>query len=88
MCSCLLALGDVEEAQKVFEMCLNSNDLSNLDHKILEEASDGLQKVQVESIKFWNCAVGFQVIYLLFFKITKKTSTQGFLMVTKYGSCI
>jgi hypothetical protein len=38
--SCLLALGDVEEAQQIFEMCLKSNHLSNLDHKIVEEASD------------------------------------------------
>ncbi|RLN24850.1 uncharacterized protein C2845_PM07G06350 [Panicum miliaceum] len=44
--NCLLALGDVEEAQKAFEMCLKSNHLSNLDHKIVEEASDGLQKAQ------------------------------------------
>uniref|UniRef100_K3XE42 J domain-containing protein n=1 Tax=Setaria italica TaxID=4555 RepID=K3XE42_SETIT len=44
--NCLLALGDVEEAQKAFEMCLKSSHLSSLDHKILEEASDGLQKAQ------------------------------------------
>ncbi|TVU22628.1 hypothetical protein EJB05_32341, partial [Eragrostis curvula] len=44
--NCLLALGDVEEAKKAFEMCLKSNSMSNLDHKIVEEASDGLQKVQ------------------------------------------
>ncbi|CAO2184953.1 unnamed protein product [Urochloa humidicola] len=43
---CLLALGDVEEAQKAFEMCLKSNHLSSLDHKIVKEASDGLQKAQ------------------------------------------
>nr|CAB3472816.1 unnamed protein product [Digitaria exilis] len=43
---CLLALGDVEEAQKDFEMCLKSNNLSSLDHKIVKEASDGLQKAQ------------------------------------------
>ena len=45
--SCLLALGDVEEARKAFEMCLKSNHLSSLDHKIVEEASDGLQKAKV-----------------------------------------
>ncbi|XP_025819556.1 dnaJ homolog subfamily C member 7-like [Panicum hallii] len=44
--NCLLALGDVEEAQKAFEMCLKSNHLSSLDRKIVEEASDGLQKTQ------------------------------------------
>ncbi|XP_039847127.1 uncharacterized protein LOC120706516 isoform X2 [Panicum virgatum] len=44
--NCLLALGDVEEAQKAFERCLKSNHLSSLDHKIVEEASDGLQKAQ------------------------------------------
>ncbi|CAO2180288.1 unnamed protein product [Urochloa humidicola] len=44
--NCLLALGEVEEAQKAFEMCLRSSHLSSLDHKIVEEASDGLQKAQ------------------------------------------
>lgn len=44
--NCLLALGDVEEAQKGFEMCLKSNHAASLDHKIIEEASDGLQKAQ------------------------------------------
>ncbi|WVZ71630.1 hypothetical protein U9M48_020197 [Paspalum notatum var. saurae] len=44
--NCLLALGDVEEARKAFEMCLKSNHLSSLDNKIAEEASDGLQKTQ------------------------------------------
>ncbi|KAL6627701.1 hypothetical protein ACP70R_031427 [Stipagrostis hirtigluma subsp. patula] len=44
--NCLLALGDVEEAQKGFEICLKSNHASNLDHKIVEEASDGLHKAQ------------------------------------------
>ncbi|OQU86691.1 hypothetical protein SORBI_3003G128600 [Sorghum bicolor] len=44
--NCLLALGDVEEAQKAFEMCLKSNHLSSLDHKIAEEASDGLLKAK------------------------------------------
>ncbi|CAL4976865.1 unnamed protein product [Urochloa decumbens] len=44
--NCLLALGDVEEAQKAFEMCLRSSHLSSLDHKIVEEASDGIQKAQ------------------------------------------
>ncbi|CAO2198312.1 unnamed protein product [Urochloa humidicola] len=43
---CLLALGDVEEAQKAFEMRLKSNHLSSLDRKIVKEASDGLQKAQ------------------------------------------
>nr|XP_051224401.1 uncharacterized protein LOC127342484 isoform X3 [Lolium perenne] len=45
--NCLLALGDVEEAQKGFEICLKSNHVENLNHKIMEEASDGLQKAQV-----------------------------------------
>lgn len=45
--SCLLALGDVEEAQKVFEICLKSNYAASLDSKIMEEASDGLKKAQV-----------------------------------------
>ena len=45
--SCLLALGDVEEAQKGFEICLKSNHAASLNHKIIEEASDGLQKAQV-----------------------------------------
>lgn len=44
--NCLLALGDVEEAQKGFEMCLKSNDAASLNHKIIEEASDGLEKAQ------------------------------------------
>ncbi|PUZ57276.1 hypothetical protein GQ55_5G417000 [Panicum hallii var. hallii] len=44
--NCLLALGDVEEAQKAFEVCLKSNHLSSLDHRIVEEASNGLQKAQ------------------------------------------
>ncbi|XP_066306116.1 uncharacterized protein [Miscanthus floridulus] len=44
--NCLLALGDVEEARKAFEMCLKSNHLSSLDHKIVDEASDGLQKAK------------------------------------------
>nr|CAB3476870.1 unnamed protein product [Digitaria exilis] len=44
--NCLLALGDAEEAQKAFEMCLKSSHLSSLDHKIVEEASDGIQKAQ------------------------------------------
>ncbi|KAJ1283272.1 hypothetical protein BS78_03G115900 [Paspalum vaginatum] len=44
--NCLLSLGDVEEAWKAFEMCLKSNHLSSLDNKIVEEASDGLQKAQ------------------------------------------
>nr|XP_051224400.1 uncharacterized protein LOC127342484 isoform X2 [Lolium perenne] len=44
--NCLLALGDVEEAQKGFEICLKSNHVENLNHKIMEEASDGLQKAQ------------------------------------------
>ncbi|XP_062196379.1 uncharacterized protein LOC133899394 isoform X2 [Phragmites australis] len=44
--NCLLALGDVEEAQKGFEMCLKSNHASSFDHRIAEEASDGLQKAQ------------------------------------------
>nr|WQQ40047.1 NAJ4 protein [Cenchrus americanus] len=43
---CLLALGEVEEAQKAFEMCLKSDHQSSLDHKIVKEASDGLQKAQ------------------------------------------
>jgi hypothetical protein len=47
-------LGDVEEAQKAFEMCLKSNHLSSLDRKIVEEASDGLQKTQV--LSFWYYA--------------------------------
>jgi hypothetical protein len=83
--SCLLALGEVEEAQKIFEMCLKSNHLSNLDHKIVEEASDGLQKVQVEyQLNFWNCAVGFQVhIYLYYLLKSQKTSLQVFLIEIK-----
>ncbi|KAM0899896.1 hypothetical protein ACQ4PT_020994 [Festuca glaucescens] len=44
--NCLLALGDVEEAQKGFEICLKSNHAASLNHKIIEEASDGLQKAQ------------------------------------------
>ncbi|XP_047053901.1 uncharacterized protein LOC124660153 isoform X1 [Lolium rigidum] len=44
--NCLLALGDVEEAQKGFEICLKSNHVESLNHKIIEEASDGLQKAQ------------------------------------------
>ncbi|CAM0880905.1 unnamed protein product [Alopecurus aequalis] len=44
--NCLLALGDVEEAQKGFEICLKSNHVASLNHKIIEEASDGLQKAQ------------------------------------------
>lgn len=47
MYSCLLALGDVEEAQKGFEICLKSNHAASLDRKVIEEASDGLQKAQV-----------------------------------------
>uniref|UniRef100_A0A0E0JGY8 J domain-containing protein n=1 Tax=Oryza punctata TaxID=4537 RepID=A0A0E0JGY8_ORYPU len=44
--NCLLALGDVEEAQKGFEICLKSNHAANLDSKITEEASDGIKKAQ------------------------------------------
>ncbi|KQK03864.1 hypothetical protein BRADI_2g10286v3 [Brachypodium distachyon] len=44
--NCLLALGDVEEAQKDFEICLKSNHTTSLQYKIIEEASDGLQKAQ------------------------------------------
>ncbi|KAL6849961.1 hypothetical protein ACP4OV_020588 [Aristida adscensionis] len=44
--NCLLALGDVEEARKGFEICLKSNHASSLDRKIVEEASDGLQKAE------------------------------------------
>ncbi|VAH76067.1 unnamed protein product [Triticum turgidum subsp. durum] len=44
--NCLLALGDVEEAQKGFEICLKSNHAASLDRKVIEEASDGLQKAQ------------------------------------------
>uniref|UniRef100_A0ACD5VW88 Uncharacterized protein n=1 Tax=Avena sativa TaxID=4498 RepID=A0ACD5VW88_AVESA len=44
--NCLLALGDIEEARKGFEMCLKSNDAASLNHKLIEEASDGLQKAQ------------------------------------------
>ncbi|XP_044975833.1 uncharacterized protein LOC123443509 isoform X1 [Hordeum vulgare subsp. vulgare] len=44
--NCLLALGDVKEAQKGFEICLKSNHAASLDHKIIQEASDGLQKAQ------------------------------------------
>ncbi|WVZ71628.1 hypothetical protein U9M48_020195 [Paspalum notatum var. saurae] len=43
---CLLALGDVEEAQKAFDMCLKTNHLSTLDHKIMEDVSAGLRKAQ------------------------------------------
>ncbi|CAL4976870.1 unnamed protein product [Urochloa decumbens] len=43
---CLLALGDVEEAQNAFEMCLKSNYLSSLDLKTVKEVSDGLQKAK------------------------------------------
>jgi DnaJ family protein C protein 7 len=39
---------------KAFEMCLKSNHQSSLDHKIVKEASDGLQKAQVASrLSFW-----------------------------------
>ncbi|VAH60178.1 unnamed protein product [Triticum turgidum subsp. durum] len=44
--NCLLALGDVDEAQKGFEICLKSNHAASLDRKVIEEASDGLQKAQ------------------------------------------
>ncbi|KAF0897846.1 hypothetical protein E2562_001574 [Oryza meyeriana var. granulata] len=44
--NCLLALGDVEEAQKGFEICLKSNHAVSLDSKIMEEASDGIKKAQ------------------------------------------
>uniref|UniRef100_A0A0D9UZJ8 J domain-containing protein n=1 Tax=Leersia perrieri TaxID=77586 RepID=A0A0D9UZJ8_9ORYZ len=44
--NCLLALGDVEEAQKGFEMCLKSSQAASLDSKIVEEASDGIKKAQ------------------------------------------
>ncbi|KAJ1283270.1 hypothetical protein BS78_03G115800 [Paspalum vaginatum] len=43
---CLLALGDVEEAQKAFDMCLKTSHLSSLDHKIMEDVSAGLRKAQ------------------------------------------
>uniref|UniRef100_A0A0D9Y6N1 J domain-containing protein n=1 Tax=Oryza glumipatula TaxID=40148 RepID=A0A0D9Y6N1_9ORYZ len=44
--NCLLALGDVEEAQKGFEICLKSNHEASLDSKITEEASDGIKKAK------------------------------------------
>ncbi|XP_006644051.3 uncharacterized protein LOC102708842 isoform X2 [Oryza brachyantha] len=44
--NCLLALGDVEEAQKGFEICLKSSHAESLDSKIMEEASDGIKKAQ------------------------------------------
>uniref|UniRef100_A0A0E0C0L7 J domain-containing protein n=1 Tax=Oryza meridionalis TaxID=40149 RepID=A0A0E0C0L7_9ORYZ len=44
--NCLLALGDVEEAQKGFEICLKSNHEASLDSKIMEEASDGIKKAK------------------------------------------
>jgi hypothetical protein len=45
-------------------MCLKSNHLSNLDHKVVEEASDGLQKVQV-AIKFLELHCWFPSCYIL-----------------------
>ncbi|KAL5228097.1 hypothetical protein ABZP36_016362 [Zizania latifolia] len=44
--NCLLSLGDVEEAQKGFEICLKSNRAASLDNKIVEEVSDGLKNAQ------------------------------------------
>ncbi|KAG8052668.1 hypothetical protein GUJ93_ZPchr0001g32387 [Zizania palustris] len=44
--NCLLSLGDVEEAQKGFEICLKSNRAASLDNKIMEEVSDGLKNAQ------------------------------------------
>jgi hypothetical protein len=43
-------------------MCLKSNHLSSLDHKIVEEASDGLQKAKVAyKLNFCYCARFFRL---------------------------
>ncbi|KAG6497173.1 uncharacterized protein LOC121988743 isoform X1 [Zingiber officinale] len=44
--NCLLSLGEVEDAAKLFKRCLEQEDNNILDQKILNEASDGLRKTQ------------------------------------------
>lgn len=45
-CSCYLALGDLEDASRIYMSCLNNN-TSSSDPKMFTEASDGLEKVKV-----------------------------------------
>ncbi|KAF3332871.1 DnaJ subfamily C member 7 [Carex littledalei] len=45
--NCLVDLGDLEEAIKQFNRCLESNNYENLDPAILSEASSGLNKAHL-----------------------------------------
>lgn len=45
--SCYLALGETENASKSFMKCLQEGSDTCVDRKLLVEASEGLEKVQV-----------------------------------------
>lgn len=45
--SCYLSLGEIEDASKYFKKCLQSGSDICVDRKIIVEASEGLQKAQV-----------------------------------------
>jgi len=44
--SCYLALGEVADASRYFQKLLQSTDVG-VEHKLLQEAADGVQKAQV-----------------------------------------
>jgi len=46
-CSCYLAMGDIENAKGHYMKCLQFGDDDSVDRKVIAEASEGLEKVQV-----------------------------------------
>lgn len=46
--SCYLSLGEIEDASRYFKKCLQSGSDICVDRKITVEASEGLQKAQVD----------------------------------------
>lgn len=48
LASCYLSLGEIEDASRYFKKCLQSGSEICVDRKIIVEASEGLQKAQVE----------------------------------------
>lgn len=46
-CSCYLAMGEIENAKEQYMKCLQFGDDDSVDRKLLAEASEGLEKVQV-----------------------------------------
>jgi DnaJ family protein C protein 7 len=46
--NCYLSLGEIEDASRYFKKCLQSGSDICVDRKIIVEASEGLQKAQVE----------------------------------------